>query len=172
MVAFTGSTAVGRHIMASCAGSLKRLVLELGGKDPMVVFGDADLDKAAEIAVQFSLFNCGQVCCAVERVYVAQSVAADFEKQGVARARSYVAGDGLEPSRGALASTGAPTFQAPVEAPAEAPAAATPAAAKRPPAAALKRPAASAAPWAERAGVPEVREERIREGVRIDRDSG
>jgi hypothetical protein len=47
--------------MAACAPSLKRLVLELGGKDPMVVFADADLDAAAADAVQFSLFNCGQV---------------------------------------------------------------------------------------------------------------
>ena len=93
MVAFTGSTAVGRHIMASCAGSLKRLVLELGGKDPMVVFGDADLDKAAEIAVQFSLFNCGQVCCAVERVYVDEAVAPAFEDKCAALARGWTAAD-------------------------------------------------------------------------------
>ena len=48
-------------MMAACAADLKRLVLELGGKDPMVVFADADLDQAAEDAVTFSLFNCGQV---------------------------------------------------------------------------------------------------------------
>lgn len=61
MVAMTGSSATGRKIMASCSADLKRLVLELGGKDPMVVFADADLDKAAEDAVTFSLMNCGQV---------------------------------------------------------------------------------------------------------------
>ena len=61
MVAMTGSSAVGKKVMAACAPGLKRLVLELGGKDPMVVFADADLDAAAADAVQFSLFNCGQV---------------------------------------------------------------------------------------------------------------
>eukprot|EP00277_Geminigera_cryophila_P027688 CAMPEP_0179472092 /NCGR_PEP_ID=MMETSP0799-20121207/52189_1 /TAXON_ID=46947 /ORGANISM="Geminigera cryophila, Strain CCMP2564" /LENGTH=61 /DNA_ID=CAMNT_0021280091 /DNA_START=24 /DNA_END=205 /DNA_ORIENTATION=- len=61
--------------MKSAGPDLKRIVLELGGKDPMVVFGDADLDLAAEQAVKFSLYNCGQVCCAVERVYVDTEVA-------------------------------------------------------------------------------------------------
>ena len=50
------------------------MVLECGGKDPMIVFADADLDRAAADAVAFSLANAGQVCCAVERVYVAKSV--------------------------------------------------------------------------------------------------
>ena len=63
MVAMTGSSETGRRIMATCAASLKRLVLELGGKDPMIIFADADLDKAAHDAVFFSLFNCGQVYC-------------------------------------------------------------------------------------------------------------
>ena len=101
MCAFTGSTATGAKILQAASASLKPVVLECGGKDPMVVFADADLDQAAKDAVDFSVANCGQVCCAVERVYVAQSVAADFEKKVVARARSYVAGDGLEPSSGA-----------------------------------------------------------------------
>jgi len=61
MVAMTGSSAVGKKLMAACAPDLKRLVLELGGKDPMVVFADADLDRAAADAVAFSLLNCGQV---------------------------------------------------------------------------------------------------------------
>lgn len=60
-VGMTGSSAVGKKIMASCAEGLKRLVLELGGKDPMIVFRDADLKKAAADAVEFSLMNCGQV---------------------------------------------------------------------------------------------------------------
>ena len=65
MVAMTGSSAVGKKIMAACAGDLKRMVLELGGKDPMVVFKDADLQQAANDAVSCSLANCGQVCCSV-----------------------------------------------------------------------------------------------------------
>ena len=70
MVAMTGSSATGRKIMGACAPDLKRLVLELGGKDPMVVFADADLGQAAKDAVDNSLMNCGQVCCSVERIYV------------------------------------------------------------------------------------------------------
>jgi len=101
MCAFTGSTATGAKILQAASASLKPVVLECGGKDPMVVFEDADLEQAAKDAVDFSIANCGQVCCAVERVYVAQSVASDFEKRVVARARSYVSGDGLEPSPGA-----------------------------------------------------------------------
>ena len=96
MVAMTGSSATGKKIMASCAPSLKRLVLELGGKDPMVVFADADLDKAAEDAVAFSLYNCGQVCCSVERVYVAEEVYAAFEAKCKALTLAQVAGPGRE----------------------------------------------------------------------------
>lgn len=96
MVAMTGSSATGRKIMQNCSSNLKRLVLELGGKDPMVVFADADLDKAAEDAVTFSFFNCGQVCCAVERVYVEKSVKADFEKKVTEQAKAWVAGDGQD----------------------------------------------------------------------------
>ena len=96
MVAMTGSSATGKRIMSACAGGLKRLVLELGGKDPFIVFEDADLDLAAKDAVVFSLMNCGQVCCAVERVYVAEAVRAAFEERVVALARGYVAGNGLD----------------------------------------------------------------------------
>ena len=67
MVAMTGSTATGKRIMEVCSKKLKRLVLELGGKDPMIVFKDADIEKAATDAVANSLFNCGQgnllLCC-------------------------------------------------------------------------------------------------------------
>ena len=62
----------------------------------MVVMADADLDRAAKDAVDFSLANCGQVCCAVERVYVAKSVAPAFEQRVLEHAKAYVAGDGLD----------------------------------------------------------------------------
>jgi acyl-CoA reductase-like NAD-dependent aldehyde dehydrogenase len=94
MVAMTGSTAVGRNIMSSCASGLKRLVLELGGKDPMVVFADANLDVAADDAVRNSLSNTGQVCCSVERVYVDESVKDEFEEKVVEIAKTYKVGDG------------------------------------------------------------------------------
>lgn len=98
MVAMTGSTATGKRIMASCAADLKRLVLELGGKDPMVVFADADLHKAAEDAVAFAMYNCGQVCCSVERVYVAKEIKAEFEAKCVALAKELKLGDGFDPA--------------------------------------------------------------------------
>jgi succinate-semialdehyde dehydrogenase/glutarate-semialdehyde dehydrogenase len=97
LIGMTGSCATGSNILKAASDRLKRVVLELGGKDPMVVLEDADLELAAEDAVTFSLANCGQVCCAVERVYVAESVSADFEQRVLARASKYVAGDGLEP---------------------------------------------------------------------------
>lgn len=96
MVAMTGSTAVGKEIMTSCAKGLKRLVLELGGKDPMIVFADADLDLAASDAVEYSLSNTGQVCCSFERVYVDSSIKDDFESKVVEMASSYKVGDGRD----------------------------------------------------------------------------
>jgi len=78
MVGFVGSVEAGRHIMAACAPALKRLVLELGGKDPMIVCADADLPAAAEYAVRESMRNSGQVCCSVERIFVEAPVAERF----------------------------------------------------------------------------------------------
>lgn len=96
MIGFVGSRATGKRIMASAAGDLKRLVLELGGKDPLIVMGDADLEAAAECAVRHSLRNAGQVCCSVERVYVADSVADDFEARVLEKAKAWRCGDGFE----------------------------------------------------------------------------
>jgi len=96
MVGFVGSRATGQSIMNAAAGSLKRLVLELGGKDPMVVFEDADLEAAARCAVEHSLRNTGQVCCSVERVYVAEAIADEFEARVVERAQGWTHGDGRE----------------------------------------------------------------------------
>lgn len=92
MVAFVGSVEAGRHIMAACAPSLKRLVLELGGKDPMLVCADADLAAAADFAVRESMRNSGQVCCAVERICVERPVAARFLELLVERARAVTVG--------------------------------------------------------------------------------
>lgn len=92
MVGMTGSTATGKRIMQKGSTNLKRLVLELGGKDPMVVFADADLDKAANDAVANSLFNAGQVCCAVERIYVEESALEKFEQKVVDLAKQQKVG--------------------------------------------------------------------------------
>ena len=86
MIAFVGSQAVGKHIMRTAGDKLKRIVLELGGKDPMIVLNDADLPKAANFAVNGSLRNTGQVCVSVERIYVQDKIADKFVKlveQGV-----------------------------------------------------------------------------------------
>ena len=98
LIGMTGSSATGARIMRECASGLKRLVLELGGKDPMVVFADADLDRAAADAVANSLGNCGQVCCAVERIYVAEGVRDAFCERVVREARKWSCGPGLEPA--------------------------------------------------------------------------
>ena len=98
MVGMTGSTATGKKIMQSAADGLKRLVLELGGKDPMIVFADADIELAAAHAVENSLYNCGQVCCSVERVYVEQSILPAFEQRCGVLAAEFTAGDGMAES--------------------------------------------------------------------------
>lgn len=78
MIAFIGSQAVGKIIMKAAGDKLKRIVLELGGKDPMIVLNDADLEKAANFAVNGSLRNTGQVCVSVERIYVQEKAADKF----------------------------------------------------------------------------------------------
>jgi betaine-aldehyde dehydrogenase len=78
MVSFTGSTSVGRQVMAACAGRGARVHLELGGKAPFVVFDDADLEAAVHGAVAASLINTGQDCTAATRAYVHSDRLADF----------------------------------------------------------------------------------------------
>lgn len=76
-VSFTGSTAVGREIVRASAGNLKRVSLELGGKSPVVIFPDANLEKATKAASDAIFFNSGQVCGAGSRLVVHESVAGD-----------------------------------------------------------------------------------------------
>ncbi len=95
-VAFTGSTEVGRIIRRQLAGSGKALTLELGGKSPFVVFGDADLDAAVEGVVDAIWFNQGQVCCAGSRILVAESVASRFEQLLRRRMPTLVVGEPLD----------------------------------------------------------------------------
>jgi acyl-CoA reductase-like NAD-dependent aldehyde dehydrogenase len=73
-IVFTGSTAVGKQIMARCAAQVKRVTLELGGKSPHIVFADADLERAAATAPMSFLDNTGQDCCARSRILVQASV--------------------------------------------------------------------------------------------------
>ncbi len=74
-IAFTGSTPVGEQIMALAAPGTKRITLELGGSDPMIICDDADLDAAASAASMGRFYNCGQACLAIKRVYVFDAVA-------------------------------------------------------------------------------------------------
>ncbi len=97
MVAFTGSIATGQRIMREAATSMKRLVLELGGKDPMVVMPGADMDAAAAFAARESLRNSGQVCISVERVFVPRALHDDFVAKVVDHAKALVVGDPNDP---------------------------------------------------------------------------
>ncbi len=85
-LAFTGSTATGRKVMAACAETLTPVLLECGGKDAMIVDADADPDKAAAAAVWGGLTNAGQTCVGIERVYVAEPVYDAFLDRLVERA--------------------------------------------------------------------------------------
>lgn len=92
VIGFTGSQAAGKDIMMRAASSLKRLVMELGGNDPMIVMRDANIQSAAKFAVASSFENAGQMCISTERIYVDQSVAQEFEQYVVAIARQYKIG--------------------------------------------------------------------------------
>jgi succinate-semialdehyde dehydrogenase/glutarate-semialdehyde dehydrogenase len=92
MVAFTGSMAAGKHIMANAAPGLKRLVMELGGNDPMIVMASANIDQAVQFAVASSFENAGQMCTSTERIYVDVRIADEFERKVVALARRYKVG--------------------------------------------------------------------------------
>jgi aldehyde dehydrogenase (NAD+) len=89
---FTGSVPTGRRVMAACAENLTPVLLELGGKDATVVAGDADLDDAAASVVWGSMWNTGQACVGVERVYVVQGVRDEFLRKVKERAEQVSVG--------------------------------------------------------------------------------
>ncbi|QBR03146.1 aldehyde dehydrogenase [Paraburkholderia pallida] len=95
-VNFTGSTRVGRIIAETCARYLKPAVLELGGKAPLVVLDDADLDAAVDAAVFGAFANSGQICMSTERIIVDESIADAFVDKLGARARALPLGDPRE----------------------------------------------------------------------------
>lgn len=96
-LAFTGSTATGRKVMAACAESLTPVLIEAGGKDAMIVDTDADLDAAAAAAVWGGLTNAGQTCIGIERVYAVEGVFDGFVDRVVQRAgRLTVGADGTD----------------------------------------------------------------------------
>ncbi|MET4578517.1 phosphonoacetaldehyde dehydrogenase [Ottowia thiooxydans] len=94
LITFTGGVAIGKYI-ASKAG-YRRMVLELGGNDPLIVMDDADLDKASDLAVQGSYKNSGQRCTAVKRMLVHEKVAAEFTERVVAKTKAWRYGDPMD----------------------------------------------------------------------------
>ncbi|MFF4898179.1 aldehyde dehydrogenase family protein [Streptomyces sp. NPDC001068] len=96
-VHFTGSTRVGRIIAEKAAAHLKRVVLELGGKAPMLVLADADLEQAVSVAAFSSFANSGQGCIVTERVIVERTVAEEFTRRLAALAETLTYGDGRDP---------------------------------------------------------------------------
>ena len=97
-IMFTGSVATGRRVAEACARKLIPSVLELGGKDAMIVLADADLDVASSAAVWGSYTNCGQVCLSVERLFVEQSISDDFASRCVEKTKKLRIGPGSDPS--------------------------------------------------------------------------
>jgi len=98
MTTFTGSTGVGRRVAAAAADSLKKVSLELGGKNPQVVFPDADLDAALEKVVFGAYFNQGECCNAGSRLLVHEDIADEFTRRVVERSADVLVGDPLDPA--------------------------------------------------------------------------
>jgi acyl-CoA reductase-like NAD-dependent aldehyde dehydrogenase len=96
-VMFTGSVGVGKRIMELAGRNLTNCVLELGGKDPMIVLGDADIERAARGAVWAGFMNCGQSCASIERVYVTREIAQEFTARVVELTKAMKVGHPLEP---------------------------------------------------------------------------
>ena len=97
-VSFTGSTEVGRIIAEKAGRHLKRAVLELGGKDPLIILGDADVDYAVDAAVWGSFLHQGEICMSTERIIVEKSVAKEFTDKLKRRAEELPVGDPTNPA--------------------------------------------------------------------------
>ncbi len=96
-ITFTGEAGTGKKVMAAAAGStLKEVTMELGGKSPLIVFDDADLDRAADAAMMANFYSSGQVCTNGTRVFVHRSVKSAFEAKILERVKRIKAGDPLD----------------------------------------------------------------------------
>lgn len=96
-VNFTGSVGGGRAIERAAAGTFTPLGLELGGKDPGYVMEDADLDAAVDTLIDGAMFNSGQCCCGIERIYVNENLYDDFVEKSIAIVNQYKLGNPLDP---------------------------------------------------------------------------
>lgn len=97
-LSFTGSTDVGKGVMKQAADQLKSVTLELGGKSPLIIFEDADLEEAVEGAFNGTMYNHGQNCTACTRVYVQRSIYDQVIEELKEKAKHYIVGNGLESS--------------------------------------------------------------------------
>ena len=93
---FTGSTAVGKHLMKLAADSVKRVSMELGGHAPILVFSDVDVDRVAEDVIAAKFRNAGQTCACGNRLFVERSIAEELAEKVAARARSLRLGNGMD----------------------------------------------------------------------------
>src|SRR5947207_3989826 len=95
-IGFTGATSTGKHIMEVAAQNVKRVTLELGGSDPMIVCDDANLDEAASAASVGRFFNCGQACLAIKRLYLFDKIYDQFMSKLAGKVEKLRVGNGLE----------------------------------------------------------------------------
>jgi betaine-aldehyde dehydrogenase len=96
-ISFTGGTVTGKKVMASASSStLKDVTMELGGKSPLIIFDDADLDRAADVAMMANFYSSGQVCTNGTRVFVHRSQVAEFERKIIERVKRIRMGDPLD----------------------------------------------------------------------------
>jgi succinate-semialdehyde dehydrogenase/glutarate-semialdehyde dehydrogenase len=95
-IGFTGATATGRLVMKGAAETIKRVTLELGGSDPMIVCADADVDRAASACSVGRFFNCGQACLAIKRVFLFEEIADEFTEKLAEKVRKLTVGPGTE----------------------------------------------------------------------------
>jgi len=95
-ISFTGSTAVGKLLMAQCASTIKKVSLELGGNAPFIVFDDADMDAAVQGVMASKFRNTGQTCVCANRIFVQDSIYTEFTKKLIQAVSSLKVGNGLE----------------------------------------------------------------------------
>ncbi|MFT5432827.1 MAG: betaine-aldehyde dehydrogenase [Myxococcota bacterium] len=98
LISFTGGANTGRTIMRAAAGNLKRIALELGGKNPHIIFEDADLDVAVDYALNAVFFHAGQVCSAGARLMLQDSIADEFAERLAERMSRIKLGNGMDPN--------------------------------------------------------------------------
>lgn len=97
-VSFTGSTATGKKVMAAASGTLKRVTLELGGKDPAIVLPGADVKALVPVLFDAAFGNSGQWCIAAKRIYIHDSIYDEFRDAFVAHAKTKTVGNGMDPT--------------------------------------------------------------------------